>query len=177
MTLFNYISDPNILSYGLFGGLTCYIVGSIIKNIWFADSFASTTLETPTTESGMDTIRAFSNLNPSPTLHYFNPDQLRSMIDLTTEGSPVETSWADKGVQTINENFEGITLNLNHSPISLDTTSIDFLNLESPSITGKVDNLAWLYPDHPNSLAWMVNNSVESIIANSQLFDNLNLFL
>ena len=190
MVLFNnFTFDINIVSYVLLGGTTCYIIGSIVKNIWFSPSDTQSYVETLSTgiqspvetssvDTGVNTIRAMSDytIQPSPTLHYFTPDQLRSMMDLTTEGSPVETSWADKGVQTINENFEGITLNLNHSPISLDPTSMDFWIPDSSSMAGKVNNLAWLYPDHPNYITWMLSQPAQIIVANPQLFDNFNLF-
>jgi len=128
--LFNYIFDNDILFYGLYAGTACFL-GLSFVNAWFNTSGENqTVIESSTSEDGLETIRALtsSTVEPSPTLHYFTPDQLRSMIDLTTEGSIVETSWADKAVQTDNLNFQGITLNLNHSPISLDVHS---LNLSS----------------------------------------------
>lgn len=128
--LFNYILDNDILFYGLYAGTACFL-GLSFVNAWFNPfSENQTEIKSSTSDSGADTIRALtsSTVEPSPTLHYFTPDQLRSMMDLTTEGSIVETSWADKAVQTDNFNFQGITLNLNHSPISLD---MDSLNLSS----------------------------------------------
>lgn len=75
MTLFtnlvnNLNLDFNTLSVGFLGGLTCFITGSIIKNIWFTDSTVDTGLETPTTDSGVDTIRALSSNIPSPTINF-----------------------------------------------------------------------------------------------------------
>ena len=162
MMLFNnFTLDINYISYGVFGISTCFIVGSIIKNIWFYPSDTQLTLETPTTDTGMDTIRALtsSTAQPSP-----STQTIELGLDIGVQTSPVK-QYSDVGLQT-----EVIPENL------IDTTSIDLLNLESLSITEKVNNLAWLYPDHPNYITWMSNYSTNAITTNPQLFDCLNLF-
>jgi hypothetical protein len=108
-----------------------------------------TTIGTPTTDSGTDTIRALSSstVQPSPTLHYFTPDQLRSVLDLTTQGSPIERTFVETAVQTGN-GFEGITLNFELSPIILD------LDLKVSPLQTFINNHSHCFCyDHPMSLS------------------------
>jgi hypothetical protein len=122
MTLLNYLNS-DILFYGLYASTACFL-GLSFYNAWYYP-FDNTqvTVETPTTDSGLETITALSSstIQPSPTLHYFTPDQLRSIVDLTDEGSIIERTFVDKAIQTGNS-FEGINLNLDLSPITLNLT-------------------------------------------------------
>lgn len=123
MTLFLNL-DPNILSYGLLAGLTVYITGSIIKNIWFTDYFVNTTLETPTSDSGASTIRALTSdsLQPSPTLHHLSTRNLREIQDILD-------STREIGIQTV------YPYDINHSEVGIQANpilSINTQNINSP---------------------------------------------
>jgi hypothetical protein len=61
------------------------MIGSLIKSYLIVIKFNSfTTIETPTTNTDLDTIRALTNdsLNASPTLHPFSADRLNPIQSL-----------------------------------------------------------------------------------------------
>lgn len=62
MTLFNIIFDnSNIMFYSVFTGTACLLTGSFIKSYFFSTNI-ETIIETPTVDSGINTIRELSNL-------------------------------------------------------------------------------------------------------------------
>lgn len=183
MTLFNYTLDPNILSYGLLGGLTLFIGGSIIKNIWFTDSNVDTIIETPTTDTGVDTIRALSAdiNNPSPTLHYFTPEQLSTIQSSTDLNEWItNNNLVDVGVQTEDQ----INLiDLLDSPINADTLisklekgtqtiqQVDMSIISNPDILA---NYNQKYIDSLNSVALQKFNEIKGLYS-QELWDNVIL--
>ena len=173
MTLFNYSLDPNILLFGSITGLAIFMVGSTIKNIWFKDSSDNLIIGSPTTDSGVDTIRALSAdvNNPSPTLHYFTPEQLSTIQSSTdlNEGI-INNNLVDKGVQTINDHGLNIIMdqvdliNLSDSPI---------LKVDQAIQTDIADlvinnNISPFIYDHPANSFWFTNDVVFSVIAKSE---------
>lgn len=163
--LTNFTFDINLVSCGILGGSTIFIVGSIIKNIWFTEDSSSINtiepgLETPTTDTGIDTIRALSTNNPSPTIFRFQPDQLREIQSITDQLTHIDSSstvnlhtssriiesW-NNGVHTIvypNSNVRVIENNIN---------LIDLYN------SGRLDQLS--------NTVWATTNNTSSIFTNS----------
>ena len=104
------------------------------KEVFFS-SVVETTLSTPTSDSGVDTIRALSAdaINPSPTLHYFTYEQLRSVQSMTNQLADLSSS----PISSQN----GTYVNLN--AINTDVNIMDLAN------AGKFDELAgymWTNP-------------------------------
>lgn len=104
MILFNHIFEvQDIMFYSVFIGSACFISGSFIKNIFFSNK-VETVIETPTTDSGVDTIRAITsdNLVPSPTLHHLTQGNLRHLQNI------LDTK-RDFGIQTESNLTDAVT--------------------------------------------------------------------
>lgn len=84
----------------------------LIRSAFYSNFNVETTLETPTPESVVDTIRALSvNVNNlSPTLHHITPDQLRSIQTLMDERVTHVRSFLERGVQTYNNKIDDLAL-------------------------------------------------------------------
>lgn len=165
MNLSNYL-DPNTLSIGFLGGLTCFIAGSIIKNIWFTDSPVNTNIETnietPTTDTGVDTIRALSNNIPSPTIHIHHPNP-----DLA-EFSAEEL----RTLQTISDQLAGLNSSSSfHFNIQLPPVTNLNLNIK---VVEKTVNVVDLYNagklDELNNIVWASAQNSVDLVANTSQF-------
>jgi hypothetical protein len=168
MILFDILyQNSDLLFFGLYASTTCFL-GLSFYNAWYYPfGNTQTTIETPTSDSGVETIRALSSstFHPSPTLNYYTPDQLISRLDWTREGSIVERTFVEKAIQTDNFKFEGINLNLDLSPISLDLSQK--VSPLQTFINNQQTCFCW---DHPMSFSqWWLDNSISSIIANPEL--------
>jgi len=172
--------DFNSLSIGLLGGITCFIGGSIIKNIWFTDLSVNTTLETPTTESGVDTIRALSSNIPSPTV-YFNTQGEPQVYHLTRDNLRSIQSVAD---QLANLNSSS-TLNLHSSSRILEswdsgthTVLYPEFNVEIIERTVNATDLldAGKF-DQLSNIVWAnTQNSADILTSTAQLLESTSLF-
>jgi len=184
MTLFtnllnNLNLDLNSLSIGLLGGLTCYIGGTIIKNIWFTD-YSVNTIETPTTESGIDTIKALSSNIPSPTV-YFNTQGEPQVYHLTSDNLRSIQSVTD---QLANLNSSS-TLNLNSSSKILESWDSDTHRVLYPEfnveIIERTVNVTDLFNvgklDQLSNIVWAnTQNSTDLLTNTAQLLQSTSLF-
>jgi hypothetical protein len=184
ITYLNSALNINILSVNtasciFLGGVTGFIVGSIIKNIWFTDSPVYNYIETPTTDTGVDTFRALSSNIPSPTVHLFTGDELRtiqsvaddlahfnssSTINLQTSSKILET-WED-GKHTI------FYPNYNVTITETVTNATDLIN------TGRLDqlsNVAWASANGPTCMDSIIQNSANMVASNPQVVDLISL--
>ena len=181
MTFFTNILNVNLdlstLSFGVAGGLTCFIIGLTIKNIWFTNKSINspTIIETPTTDTGIDTIRALESNIPSPTtigepnVYQFTADQLRSMQSMGDQlanlnssstlnihsSSRILESW-DSGTHTI------LYPDLNVQMVENTTNLMDLVN------AGRLDQL--------NNVFWASTpNTLDIINTTSQVLQSAAL--
>lgn len=155
----NFNLDFNTLSIGVIGGLTCFIGGIIVKNIWFTNSSVNTTVETPTIDSGMDTIRALSaNINnPSPTLHHLTQDQLKSIQTVFEGKVPIIRTFSEKGIQTIDSSIDNIPV-----------FGVDQSILQNSKC---LHQFCWDHPMTINNYNFWLEGTMSSIVTNPDLFN------
>jgi hypothetical protein len=161
MILFNYLFDnTDVLFYTFFVGT---MTGAFIKATFFSTiEIPITTIETPTTDSGISTIRALDNITTSPTLHHLTRDNLRNLDNIldttrdvsTQTGSLYDYNYSDIGIQTtqslVDQGIQAnpvLTINTQNvsSPIlqSIDIrdafTSVDLLDKSTQTLINKLD--------------------------------------
>lgn len=127
MTIFNHIYDhTDIMFYSSFIGMTCLLTGSFIKSYLFKTNI-QTIIETPTLDSGINTIRELSNLEVSPTLHHLTAGNLRYLQNILD-------SKTDIGIQTV-ETYDHM-----HNDVGIQTSEV-LTKLEQGIQTMKESNV------------------------------------
>jgi hypothetical protein len=106
MILLDYLFDnTDVLFYTFFVGVT---TGAFIKATFFPIiENPITTIETPTTDSGINTINALESITTSPTLHHLTRDNLRELHNIldptrnvsTQTGSLYDFNHSEVGIQ------------------------------------------------------------------------------
>jgi len=120
MTLFNYALDNGLLFYTGFAGMGIAITWSFVRQVFFNPISDQITVETPSTDTGVDTLRALSSstVQPSPTIHQFSLDQLRFIenhkdvgvqANILPDGTSIETT-----LQVLSENINNLQLKLDY---------------------------------------------------------------
>jgi hypothetical protein len=178
MTILNYTLDNGLLFWGAFAGIGGAMTWSFLRQVFIYPTSNTTTIETPTTDTGIETLRALSSNAPTPTAHYFPRDILGSVQSQLDSGQ-IMTSHLDKGVQTLVNNLEKGIQTIQRPDLIIDINSIsqNLIDLNTSPITEAiVKSDAWLYPDHLNYLVWLANNpmtnTIADIIARPELYNN-----
>lgn len=159
MTLFINLSnslDPNTLSIGFLGSLTCFIGYQIAKSILLSNNnSANITLETPTTDTGVDTIRALSSNIPSPTIQTHSESTIHQLIttNLPSDGINLEQSLGIMSRDIIDLQSRIETL-----------TQIVYSNIETTKLFLKIIPKVIPYPDHPSYLVYMAQNPLTDTV-------------
>jgi hypothetical protein len=156
MTIFNNIfSNSDIMFYSVFAGTACLLTGSLIKSIFYPTNI-QTIIETPTSDSGINTIGALTNENllPSPTLHHLTQGNIRHLQnvlelkrDISTQTNfSTEVSYADAGVQASQTLFTKLEQGIQTIDGSnLGVPSVDLINfieesIDIPVLSTKINN-------------------------------------
>jgi hypothetical protein len=174
MILLDYLfNNTDVFFFTFFVGT---MTGAFIKATFFPTiEIPITTFETPTTDSGVNTINALESTIASPTLHHLTRGNLRELHDIlnptrnisTQTGSLYDFNHSEVGIQTlINKVDQGIqanpvlTINTQNvsSPIlqSIDVrdviTSVEFLDKSTQTITNPMLGKDW------NTIIDYINN-------------------
>lgn len=180
MTLLNYALDNGLLFYGAFASLGIAVTWSFVRQVFINPTSDATYIETPTTDTGVDTLRALSSNLPSPTVHLntqvepvayqFSPDTLRSFQSITEQLSGLNSS---------------STLNLNSSSRILETwesgTHTIFFPEHNVKMVERTTNIMDLVNaenlDQLNNTAWVsAQNTAELVDLTSQILQSTSLF-
>ena len=142
--LFNYIfeNSKDIMFYSLFVGTSCIITGSFIKSIFFSDS-ENILLETPTSDIGVDTIKALTSpsLQPTPTLHNLTTENLSALDRIFNRGKDAGTQTesfnvinsSDVGTQTVELGLDKGIQTVSKPILNIDISPVEF----SPDVIKK----------------------------------------
>jgi len=141
------------------------------------------TIETPTTDTGVDTLRALSSssVQPSPTFHNFTIDQLRYIeshvdvrvqTDILSDGRSIETA-----LEIMTQNINNLQLRIDYLTSTISQNVNNMSNLQS--IIPKI-SAAQAFSDHPSYLIYMaqnpMTNTILDIVANPYIFNSMNIF-
>jgi hypothetical protein len=145
-----------------------------VRQVYINPISNQVTIETPTTDTGVDTLRALSSstVQPSPTTYQFSLDQLRFIEnhrDVGVQANILEDGRSiESAIQVMTQDLNNLQLKIDYLTQAMTSNMNGLLNV-IPKI-----NAAQAYPDHPSYLLHMLQNpltnTVADIVANSNLF-------
>lgn len=174
MTLLNYIIDNGFFFYAGFSTVGIALTWSLVRQVYINPNSNLATLETPTTDTGVDTLRALSSstLQPTPTIQQFSFDQLEyveSHMDIGVQANLFEEGRSlESALQVMTQDLNNLQSKIDYLTQAL-TQNISNLHSILPQI-----NAVQAYPDHPNYLIYLLKNpttnTVMDIVANNSIF-------